>query len=61
MLYKPHQILQAAKEAVKSGKSVVSDNTNPSKAARKEFIDIAKKSGNLIHIVCPCFCKLYLS
>ena len=34
--------LDATKEALKSGKSVVVDNTNPSKAARAEYIDVAK-------------------
>jgi predicted kinase len=38
--------LQAAKEAIKNGQSVVSDNTNPSVAARKVFVQIATKAGN---------------
>ena len=40
--------LQAATEALKAGNSVVADNTNPTQAARKEFIDCAKKSGNFL-------------
>ena len=36
---------QAAEGAVNSGKSVVIDNTNPGKAARADFIKIAKKKG----------------
>lgn len=43
--------VKAARDAVKNGKSVVSDNTNPSVAARKDFIDIAKQAG----IPCRCF------
>ena len=35
-------------EALKSGKSVVADNTNPSVSARKDFIDTAKKQGKTI-------------
>ncbi|XP_052774383.1 uncharacterized protein F21D5.5-like isoform X2 [Mya arenaria] len=42
---------KAAKEALKAGKSVVVDNTNPSVTARKEFLDIAKKAG----VPCRCF------
>ena len=38
-------IFQAATEALKSGKSVVADNTNPTVVARKDFIDTAKKQG----------------
>ena len=36
--------LQAVDEALKNGKSVVVDNTNPSQSARSEYIKIAKKS-----------------
>lgn len=43
--------LKAATEALKSGKSVVADNTNPSVAGRKEFIDCAKNNG----VPCRCF------
>lgn len=43
--------VKAATEALKSGKSVVADNTNPSAAARKDFIDCAKKNG----VPCRCF------
>ncbi|XP_060602378.1 bifunctional polynucleotide phosphatase/kinase-like [Ruditapes philippinarum] len=43
--------VKAATEALKTGKSVVADNTNPTQAARKEFIDCAKKSG----VPCRCF------
>lgn len=43
--------VKAAKEAVKNGKSVIADNTNPSAAARKDFIDVAKKAG----IPCRCY------
>lgn len=43
--------VKAAKEAIKNGKSVVSDNTNPSVAARKDFVQIATKAG----VPCRCF------
>ncbi|XP_052070395.1 bifunctional polynucleotide phosphatase/kinase-like [Mytilus californianus] len=43
--------VKAAKEAVKNGKSVVADNTNPSTAARKDFVEVAKRAG----IPCRCF------
>jgi len=36
---------KVAKESLASGKSVVIDNTNPSPAARAEFISIAKEAG----------------
>ncbi|XP_066299427.1 bifunctional polynucleotide phosphatase/kinase-like [Branchiostoma lanceolatum] len=36
---------QVTKDALKSGKSVVIDNTNSSKAVRAEYIAIAKKAG----------------
>ena len=42
--------IEAATSALKDGKSVVIDNTNPSKAARKPYIDLAKN-----HKV-PCQC-----
>ena len=35
--------LKAATSALKDGKSVVIDNTNPNKAARKPYIDLAAK------------------
>eukprot|EP00058_Branchiostoma_floridae_P014916 XP_002600404.1 hypothetical protein BRAFLDRAFT_284539 [Branchiostoma floridae] len=38
---------QVSKDALKSGKSVVIDNTNSSKAARAEYITIAKKAGTV--------------
>lgn len=37
--------LKLAKEAIAEGKSVVCDNTNPSKKARAEYIAIAKAAG----------------
>ena len=37
--------LKVAKEALASGKSVIVDNTNPSKAVRKPYIDLAKQFG----------------
>lgn len=37
--------LKACEESLKEGKSVVIDNTNPSKDKRKSYIDIAKKYG----------------
>ena len=37
--------LKVAGEALKAGKSVIVDNTNPSKADRKVYIDLAKKNG----------------
>ena len=35
--------LKAATSALKDGKSVVIDNTNPNKAARKPYVDLAAK------------------
>jgi len=35
--------LKVAEEALKEGKSVVIDNTNPTSAARKEYLALAKK------------------
>lgn len=43
--------IKAAKAALAQGKSVVADNTNPSVAARKDFVDCAKKNG----VPCRCF------
>lgn len=43
--------VKAAKDALKSGKSVVADNTNPSVSARDKFVDLAKKEG----VPCRCF------
>jgi len=37
--------LKVAQGALKAGKSVVIDNTNPDPAARKPFVDAAKKAG----------------
>ncbi|RDD38009.1 Bifunctional polynucleotide phosphatase/kinase [Trichoplax sp. H2] len=37
--------LDVTKQSLKSGKSVVVDNTNPSKEARKNYIDAAKSAG----------------
>ncbi len=37
--------LKVAREALKAGKSVIVDNTNPTKADRKQFIDLAKTNG----------------
>ncbi|KAL5017466.1 hypothetical protein ScPMuIL_007055 [Solemya velum] len=42
---------KAAAETLKSGKSVVIDNTNPSTTARSDFIQVAKKQG----VPCRCF------
>lgn len=33
--------LKVAKDSLKEGKSVIIDNTNPSKSARKEFLKLA--------------------
>ncbi len=40
--------MQAAEDALAGGKSVVVDNTNPSKAVRADYIDIAKDAGRLL-------------
>ena len=37
-------VSQVAGEALKNGKSVVVDNTNPGKNARASFVDLAKKN-----------------
>jgi bifunctional polynucleotide phosphatase/kinase len=37
--------VKVAEEEIKKGKSVVIDNTNPSQADRKLYLDIAKKHG----------------
>lgn len=44
-------LLQKAKEALKAKQSVVVDNTNPGKADRKTYIDLAKKCGELFDVV----------
>lgn len=44
-LKKKEKCWKAAEAAVKEGKSVVIDNTNPNKETRKPFIDIAKAAG----------------
>eukprot|EP01133_Synstelium_polycarpum_P007373 gene7373-8592_t len=41
----PAKCLQAAKDGLAAGKSVVIDNTNGSIKARKEYMDIAKAAG----------------
>lgn len=43
-------LLQAAKEALKNGKSIVSDNTNSSVSAREAFVELAKKEGKQCNI-----------
>jgi bifunctional polynucleotide phosphatase/kinase len=43
--------LKQADEALKAGKSVCIDNTNPSRKTRGEYIDLAKKH-KLTHIRC---------
>ncbi|KAL9648655.1 hypothetical protein ABK040_016285 [Willaertia magna] len=43
--------IDVCKDAVKKGKSCVVDNTNPDKASRKAYIDIAKEFG----FKCRCF------
>jgi bifunctional polynucleotide phosphatase/kinase len=43
--------VKVAKEAIKAGKSVVADNTNPSASARASFIEVAKEAG----IPCKCY------
>lgn len=37
--------VKMANQAIKSGKSVVVDNTNPTKAGRQLYVDLAKKAG----------------
>lgn len=41
----PAKCIKATAEALKSGTSVVVDNTNPDRASRKKYIDVAKKAG----------------
>lgn len=41
--------LKVAEKALEDGKSVVIDNTNPGKAVRKEYYDLAKKYGNSLN------------
>ncbi|ESO88114.1 hypothetical protein LOTGIDRAFT_126696 [Lottia gigantea] len=43
--------IKAAKEALKKGKSVVADNTNPSVSARQPYVEMAESKG----IPCRCF------
>ncbi|PVD23837.1 hypothetical protein C0Q70_17111 [Pomacea canaliculata] len=43
--------LKVAREALDSGKSVVVDNTNPSRSARGAFLELAKEFG----VPCRCF------
>ena len=49
--------LKVADAALKAGKSVVVDNTNPDPATRKEWIDLARKHGvrhvRCIHVATP--------
>ena len=48
--------LKTAEDALASGKSVIIDNTNPSKAARKPYLDLAKKFGvpaRCLHLCIP--------
>lgn len=39
------QCVEACRKALKAGRSVVVDNTNPDKASRKRYLDIAKEFG----------------
>lgn len=41
----PAKCLRATEEAMKAGKNVVIDNTNPSRSARADYIDLAKEEG----------------
>ena len=48
--------LKVAEQALAEGKSVIIDNTNPSKAIRKPYIDLAKKVGvpsRCLHLSIP--------
>ena len=42
----PAKCLAATKTAIKEGKNVVVDNTNPSDSARADYINEAKKAGS---------------
>lgn len=44
----PAKCLKATLEAVGAGKNVVIDNTNPSKAVRADYIDVAKEAGYVV-------------
>eukprot|EP00026_Physarum_polycephalum_P007454 Phypoly_transcript_07514.p1 GENE.Phypoly_transcript_07514~~Phypoly_transcript_07514.p1 ORF type:complete len:353 (+),score=73.02 Phypoly_transcript_07514:542-1600(+) len=41
----PAKCLKVAEDAISDGKSVVVDNTNPDKASRAAYIDLAKEAG----------------
>uniref|UniRef100_A0A914VYX0 Bifunctional polynucleotide phosphatase/kinase n=1 Tax=Plectus sambesii TaxID=2011161 RepID=A0A914VYX0_9BILA len=43
--------VEVAKKALKEGKSVIVDNTNPDKESRKRYVDMAKES----KVDCRCF------
>lgn len=45
-------VYQAAKTALSAGKSVVSDNTNPSSDARKDYINLAKSQSKPLLLCC---------
>ena len=46
------KVLSTYKRYVSSGKSIIIDNTNPTRAGRKEFIDIARShAGYYIHVI----------
>lgn len=46
----PAKCLQVARKAIKDGKNLWIDNTNPDKKSRKVYLDLAKKAGIPIHV-----------
>jgi len=46
--------LKVAEEALKDGKSVVIDNTNPTAAARKDYLALAKQYSKLESLTTLC-------
>ncbi|XP_791366.2 bifunctional polynucleotide phosphatase/kinase [Strongylocentrotus purpuratus] len=47
----PAKCLRATEEAMEAGKNVVIDNTNPSRSARADYIDLAKEEGYVVRCI----------